>query len=298
MSRLREMMLQKSKQPAKILPMDRIPGGGPRPGVAAQAGPVASAAHEKTKAPNEKASEACRDMATQCDSTLLPVALRPQTPGVRRAQPARNSEGRRPRGSNSDTSSGQANSAPDSHGPGPAQGGRGPRPPRAGGAVARSHSVGAYGGGAPARQPGRQDGRAQDDAASDDVRRRRPGPPGDSEAGSERSSRPRVPAYLRKRKEELDNAKRLAALPPEPEPPPGYRRVGEDEKRQTLETLQQRRAETEKGLRSLPFKLETVGQRRREKDLEGRLEQLDRLMGMFKQPIVFVPADAAAIGSA
>lgn len=88
---------------------------------------------------------------------------------------------------------------------------------------------------------------------------------------------------------------RNAALPSEPQPPPGYRRVAEDERLRTLETLQVRRREVEVEARALPLRIETMGQRRRERELNKRREQLEKLLSMFGQPVVFIPADAEPI---
>lgn len=109
---------------------------------------------------------------------------------------------------------------------------------------------------------------------------------------------PRVPAYLKKRQAELAEEKRRALMPPPQKIPDGYRLVSEDERIGTVEVLQQRRAEVERALNSLPFKIETLGQRRREADLTGRLGNLEKLLVLFGNPTVFVPADAESISTA
>lgn len=105
----------------------------------------------------------------------------------------------------------------------------------------------------------------------------------------------RVPKYLEKRKVELAEAKRIAERPLSPQPPPGYRRVKEEERSATLKLLQSRKSEVEKAHAGLPFKIETPGQRRREKNIDDRLKHIDRLLAMFGQALVFIPADAEPI---
>lgn len=112
--------------------------------------------------------------------------------------------------------------------------------------------------------------------------------------GEERQHVP-LPLYLRRRKQELSEERRRAAEPPELEPPPGYRRVGPREQQQTLETLARRRDAVVKSQDKLPIRIETLGQRRRERELKERLQHLDKLIGMFSKPIVFVPSDSEPI---
>uniref|UniRef100_A0A7S4QZJ6 Enkurin domain-containing protein n=1 Tax=Alexandrium monilatum TaxID=311494 RepID=A0A7S4QZJ6_9DINO len=247
MPSVREVMLARAKEPAKIFSMERV-SAAPSPSNSAPA------AAEPPAAPGS---------ACPTPSGGTPGAARPPRPrvapgsggsaGAAGPRAGRAQEGRRP----------TANRTPS-------------EPPGAGGAAARGAGPGAQ---------------AKARSSSANARPKMGGPP----PPVERKDVGKVPAYLKRRQEEMAEAKRQAERPVSPQPPPGYRKVDEAEKQGTLDVLRQRKAEVEKAQRNLPFKIETVGQKNRESDLSNRMAHIDKLMGMFSQPRVFIPVDAEPI---
>eukprot|EP00928_Gymnodinium_smaydae_P023513 TRINITY_DN19377_c0_g2_i1.p1 TRINITY_DN19377_c0_g2~~TRINITY_DN19377_c0_g2_i1.p1 ORF type:complete len:322 (+),score=62.32 TRINITY_DN19377_c0_g2_i1:109-966(+) len=276
MARVRELVLRRARESAKVMPMEKVRGA---------IEPLPELAEPKAK-----------EIAIQCDDSFLPPQLRVPTPVARRHAPAKASEQRRPGGLGGP---GGPVAGADGGRAGAVRGGRAGRGMGAG----RSAAAG---------EDGAPGARRQEASAPASVANGAPSPSAASvvtsapasappEAASEspaRRRRPpgRVPQYLLRRKEELADARRQAALPPAPVPPAGYRRVGDEEKSSAIEALRRRRDEVDKALRALPFKIETVGQRQREKDITGRLSHIERLLTMFQQPVVFVPADSEPIG--
>ncbi|CAE7227640.1 unnamed protein product [Symbiodinium natans] len=69
------------------------------------------------------------------------------------------------------------------------------------------------------------------------------------------------------------------------------------ELRAERKALKRRKVEVERALSLLPFNIETVGQRRREKELLHSLAQVDKLMLMFGHSTVYMPQGTAFQGT-
>jgi hypothetical protein len=250
MSAVREIVLRRAKEAAKIVPLE-----------AGCAVPVAAPNIVQHDA-NETSGEGNRIPITQSTPLKPPALRKPPVPGgadsSRGHGPLSNSERRRPRPT---SEPGQGNERAASVG----------RRQQAGSDVGpRSASL--------PRKP-----------ALEKVRI------GDAPPELDKKDVGKVPAYLKKRNVEMAEAKRKAALPPEPTCPPGYRKVSESEKEESLKVLRCRKNEAEKAQAKLPFSIETPGQKKREQELKDRIQHLEKLIGMFNKETVFLPVDAEPI---
>lgn len=270
MASIREIILARAKEPAKVHSMERRPPGW-QAAEDARAAEVARAEAAAAAVAARKVSAAAGPAGPEFTRRLAPRAI-----------PVQASERRRPR-------------------PSPSA-----RPVAYEVAIQcamPSDAAVQANGGAPTPEPWRQDvvySKVAAGVQAGPVARRPPTPgagPGDAARGPRRrqesgSKLGTVPPYLRRRQTEMAEERRLAALPPEPTPPPGYRRVPEEERLDALELLKKQQTEAQQAIQKLPFRIETAGQRRREQELSSRAANLEKLVSMFNRPLVFVPEDS------
>jgi hypothetical protein len=99
----------------------------------------------------------------------------------------------------------------------------------------------------------------------------------------------RVPEYLEERKarwaaEEKEERRRR----PDPNCPPGMCLMSEEERCDTLDTLQASKNESLVQLRHLPFVVETPTMKKRQEFLEGKLREIDNAIAIFSKKKVYV----------
>mmetsp|Transcript_12881 Transcript_12881/g.15970 ORF Transcript_12881/g.15970 Transcript_12881/m.15970 type:complete len:307 (+) Transcript_12881:20-940(+) len=258
MPSLREIMLNRAKEPAKVHPMDRAP---PTPGTAPDTPRAATPLEMGTPQRNGYGRPP------------RPKVTHQASPGsAGSTKPRRSSEERRPRGPATPQRGRRAPSEPPRGRQEDEDGADGKKPEGGVNPRAKARSLSA-------------------NRAPEKIRI------GDAAPPIDRKGIGKVPAYLKRRQEEMAEEKRRAARPVSPQPPPGYRKVDETERQDTLDVLRLRKEEIERAQRSLPFKIETVGQKQREKDLNDRLSHIEKLTGMFSKPVVFVPEDSGPIAA-
>eukprot|EP00933_Yihiella_yeosuensis_P054484 TRINITY_DN5294_c0_g1_i1.p1 TRINITY_DN5294_c0_g1~~TRINITY_DN5294_c0_g1_i1.p1 ORF type:complete len:240 (-),score=67.61 TRINITY_DN5294_c0_g1_i1:371-1090(-) len=99
------------------------------------------------------------------------------------------------------------------------------------------------------------------------------------------------PSYLRKMKEDAAEQKRAEEeRKNQPKCPAGYRIMPAEEVAETLSLLKKKHEEIEKEYRMLPLKIETDGQKRRQKMVLEKIEHSNKAIAMFSKPTVMVEA--------
>lgn len=98
-----------------------------------------------------------------------------------------------------------------------------------------------------------------------------------------------MPTYLNKFKNQRDEALKQKALEEEKaRHPPGTRLMPEDERVETLKDLHEAKAETNKQLERLPVVAHSAKMERHKKELDEKLQRLDRAIETFSKPTVYV----------
>lgn len=99
----------------------------------------------------------------------------------------------------------------------------------------------------------------------------------------------RVPDYLEHRnaqKAEAEASRRRNA--PDPSCPPGMTLMPEDERAETVRSLEMSREEVMRQLQKLPFVIETISIQKRHDALESKLKEIERALTIFNKPRVYV----------
>lgn len=117
----------------------------------------------------------------------------------------------------------------------------------------------------------------------------KPPPKQNDEGPTRHEAYGRVPDYLadrNARKLEYEEERRRNA--PDPNCPKGMKRMSEDERVETLHTLDASRSECLHQLEKLPFVIETPSLKRRADGLESKLKEIENAIAIFSKPIVYV----------
>lgn len=275
MSRVREFLLQRAKETAKVFPLERLPPGQPSPA------PVAPAKKPGAPRPQAKPGRApAARPSGQPGSAAQAVAAQRQPPPGDAAAVWEPGPVTAVSGSAGPLPPASALVAPL---PEMTQLPRGRRPPTPAAAVDLAEAAAAASAPPVARRPAAPGAAAVAavPAATSGPTAREPG---------------KVPVYLKRRQAEMAEERRRAAAPPSVVAPPGFRLVPEAERLISLDVLRKRREEVEAALQRLPFRIETAGQRKREKEALEQLAHMDRLLMMFGNVHVFVPEDVPPLG--
>ncbi|XP_072038920.1 enkurin domain-containing protein 1-like [Amphiura filiformis] len=102
-----------------------------------------------------------------------------------------------------------------------------------------------------------------------------------------------VPKYLQNRqnqwkKEEEDRIRNT----PDPDMPPGHRKMPNDERKKTLQILKDKEKELMNELHQLPIHTETLRAKMRRKEVEGKIAEVEEAIKIFSRSKVFVKIDS------
>lgn len=147
---------------------------------------------------------------------------------------------------------------------------------------------------APPAQP-RVSGRAQPAPGTVMFGRRASAERAQQPQSRDQAARGEVPAYLVKRKAEMQNEKDMIVAEMERQKelaqyPPGHRPVSEEERRAILDKLAQRKKELENEIGHLPMRFDTMALRQKRQQLESEMAEVEAAQQKFSvKKQLFVP---------
>ncbi|XP_078421859.1 enkurin domain-containing protein 1 isoform X2 [Cetorhinus maximus] len=98
-----------------------------------------------------------------------------------------------------------------------------------------------------------------------------------------------LPQYLIERRDQWrKEAEERRKNIPDPSMPPGHTRMPENERLETLNSLQQTQKQLTKQLLMFPVRVDTIGMRNRRTDLERKLAEIEEAIKIFSRPKVFI----------
>jgi len=104
--------------------------------------------------------------------------------------------------------------------------------------------------------------------------------------------RGKVPKYLADRKQQWQKEVELEmACQPDPEMPPGHRKMSEAERQRTLTELETSKKELLAELQKLPIAIRSQKVAQRKQEIESKLASAEEAILIFKRPKVFVKID-------
>ncbi|CDI97146.1 conserved hypothetical protein [Echinococcus multilocularis] len=98
----------------------------------------------------------------------------------------------------------------------------------------------------------------------------------------------KLPPYLLRRKKEEEKAAARKKAEERSTTPQGYRRMSEEERGDTLRSLEEAHAETLERLTRALIHMSTNGARNLRARLENRLSDLEEMISVFRKPVVFI----------
>nr|XP_054773626.1 enkurin domain-containing protein 1-like [Lytechinus pictus] len=113
------------------------------------------------------------------------------------------------------------------------------------------------------------------------------------EGDMERYKRGQTPKYLQSRQKQWqrDEEERIRNTP-DPDMPPGHKKMAEEERIRTLEILKEKEKDLQSSLLKFPLAVETLRAKKQKAEIENRLAEVEEAIKIFSRRKVFVKVDS------